>query len=92
MKKGQTLFQFDRTVYESKVHQLEAELAEAKQNVKVLEADVALAESEKASAQAMLVYAEYRKNAAKTLQRETFGTVLEADQWTAEAGRDRRRA
>ena len=88
VKKGQTLFQFDRTVYESKVHQLEAELAEAKQNVKVLEADVALAESEKASAQAMLVYAEYRKNAAKTLQRETFGTVLEADQWTAEAGRD----
>jgi multidrug resistance efflux pump len=88
VKKGQTLFQFDRTVYESKVHQLEAELAEAKQNVKVLEADVALAQSEKTSAQAMLTYAEYRKNAAKTLQRETFGTVLEADQWTAEAGRD----
>ena len=88
VKKGQTLFKFDRTVYEFRVHQLEAELAEAKQNVKVLEADVALAESEKASAQAMLVYAEYRKTAAETLQRETFGTVLEADQWTAEAGRD----
>jgi multidrug resistance efflux pump len=88
VKKGQTLFQFDRTVYESRVKQLEAELAEAKQNVKVLEADVALAESEKTSAQSMLTYAEYRKGAAKTLQRETFGTVLEADQWTAEAGRD----
>ena len=36
----------------------------------------------------MLAYAEYRKHAAETLQSETFGTVLEADQWTAEAGRD----
>jgi multidrug resistance efflux pump len=88
VKKGQTLFQFDRTVYESRVHQLEAELAEAKQNVKVLEADVALAEADKNAAQSMLAYAEYRKHAAETLQSETFGTVLEADQWTAEAGRD----
>src|SRR5271165_860424 len=88
VKKGQTLFQFDRTVYESRVHQLEAELAEATQNVKVLQADVALAEADKLAAQSMLAYAQYRKHAAETLQQETFGTVLEADQWTAEAGRD----
>jgi multidrug resistance efflux pump len=85
VKKGQTLFQFDRTVYESRVHQLEAELAEAKQNVKVLEADVALAEGKKVAAQANLVYAEYRQHAAETLRSETFGTVLQADQWTAQA-------
>jgi multidrug resistance efflux pump len=89
VKKGQPLFRFDRTVYESKVRQLEAELTEAKQNVKVLQADVALAEAEKSAAQAMVAYADYRKHAAETLQHETFGTVLEADQWTAEAGRDR---
>src|SRR5271165_7579476 len=88
VKNGQTLFQFDRTVYESRVHQLEAELAEAKQNVKVLEADVALAEADKNAAQSMVTYAEYRKHAAETLRSESFGTVLEADQWTAEAGRD----
>ena len=88
VKKGQTLFQFDRTVYESKVRQLEAELAEAKQNVKVLEADVALAEGKKIAAQANLAYAEYRQHAAETLRSETFGTVLQADQWTAEARRD----
>jgi multidrug resistance efflux pump len=86
--KGQPLFQFDRTIYEAKVQQLKAELAGAQQNVRVLEADVALAEAEKNSAQAMLAYAEYRKHAAETLQQETFGTVLEADQWTAAAGRD----
>jgi multidrug resistance efflux pump len=88
VKKGQTLFQFDRTVYESRVNQLEAQLAAANQNVKVLQADVALAEASKSSAQSMLGYAEYRKHAAETLQTESFGTVLEADQWTAEAGRD----
>jgi len=88
VKKGQKLFEFDRTVYEAKVHQLEAELAEAKQNVKVLEADVTVAEGKLKGAKANLAYAEYRKHAAETLQSESFGTVLQADQWTAEAGRD----
>src|SRR5215470_9099511 len=41
VKKDQPLFQFDRTVYEAKVRQLEAQLAKAQQNVKVLQADVA---------------------------------------------------
>src|SRR5208337_5254375 len=72
VKKGQTLFQFDRTVYEARVHQLEAELAEATQNVKVLEADVSVAESKRNGAKANLAYAEYRKHAAETLQSETF--------------------
>lgn len=85
VKKGQTLFQFDRTIYQARVQQLEAELAAAKQNVKVLQADVALAESKKAGAQANLLYAEYRQHAAETLRSETFGTVLQADQWTAQA-------
>ena len=88
VRKGQTLFQFDRTVYESRVDQLEAELAEAKQNVKVLEADVALAEGKKVAAQANLAYAQYRERAAETLRSETFGTVLQADQWTAQARMD----
>src|SRR5215471_12925557 len=40
VKKDQPLFRFDRRPYKYKVEQLEAELAEAKQNVKVLETDV----------------------------------------------------
>ena len=39
VKKGQPLFQFDRRPYENKVKQLEAQLAQAKQNVLVLKAD-----------------------------------------------------
>ncbi len=88
VKKGQTLFQFDWTVYESRVHQLEADLAEAKQNVDVLQADVALAEGKKSAAEANLAYARYRQHAAQTLEVQNVGTVLEADQWDAEAHRD----
>ena len=40
VKKGQVLFQFDRRPYEYKVGQIEAQLAEAKQNVAILRADV----------------------------------------------------
>jgi multidrug resistance efflux pump len=38
VKKGQPLFQFDRRPYEYKVQQVEAQLAEAKQNVLILQA------------------------------------------------------
>ena len=43
VKKGQPLFQFDRRPYEYKVDQIQAQLAEAKQNVKVLKLDVDVA-------------------------------------------------
>ena len=42
VKKGQPLFQFDRRPYQYKVDQISAQLAAAKQNVKVLQADVRL--------------------------------------------------
>ena len=43
VKKGEPLFQFDKRIYQAKVDQLKAELAAAKQNVKVLAADVTVA-------------------------------------------------
>ena len=43
VKKNQPLFQFDRRPYEYKVAQISAQLAEAKQNVDVLKADVDIA-------------------------------------------------
>src|SRR6185369_305550 len=43
VKKGQPLFQFDRRPYEYKVAQISAQLAEAKQNVIVLKADIDIA-------------------------------------------------
>src|SRR5215470_12090131 len=43
VRKGQPLFQFDRRPYEYQVRQIEAQLAAAKQNVRVLQADVDIA-------------------------------------------------
>ena len=40
VKKGQPLFQFERTIYAAKVAQLESQLAAAKQNVDILKANV----------------------------------------------------
>jgi multidrug resistance efflux pump len=44
VKKDQPLFQFDRRLYEYKVEQLKAELAGAKQNVKVLKTDTEISQ------------------------------------------------
>src|SRR5215469_14801211 len=44
VKKGQPLIQFDRRPYEDRVRQLEAQLAQAKQNVPVLKANMEAAE------------------------------------------------
>ena len=46
VKRGTPLFQFDRRPYEYKVKQLEAQLAKAKQDVRVLKADTAINSAE----------------------------------------------
>ena len=56
--KGQPLFQFDRRPYEYKVRQLQAQLAQAKQNVRVLEADVQVAMQKVAQTDARLAEAQ----------------------------------
>src|SRR6478609_3397221 len=43
VKKGTPLFLFDRTIYEYKVRQLRAQLAEAEQNVLVMNSDIQVA-------------------------------------------------
>ena len=61
VKKGQPLFQFDRRPYEYKVQQLEAQLAEAKQNVLVLQSDVEVATQTAARTKVELDYQQYQK-------------------------------
>ena len=61
VKKGQPLFQFDRRPYEYKVAQLEAQLAEAKQNVLVLQSNVEAATQTAARAKVELDYQQYQK-------------------------------
>ena len=65
--KGQPLFRFDRRPYEYKVNQLEAKLAEAKQNVLVLQADVGVSQQNLAKAKSELVFAQYQQQLAQGL-------------------------
>src|SRR5271166_5544036 len=85
VKKGQTLFQFDRTVYESRVHQLEAELAKAEQNVKVLRADVAVAKGKQARLKSELAYDEQQKHAYDVTAAQGFTPQMQADLWNSKA-------
>jgi multidrug resistance efflux pump len=70
VKKGQPLFQFDRRPYEYKVQQIQAQLAEAKQNVLVLQADVEVATQKVAKAEVDLNYERYQKRMFATLVQE----------------------
>ena len=70
VKKGQPLFQFDRRPYEYKVQQVEAQLAEAKQNVLILQADVEVATQDVTRANVELDYEQYRQKIFDKLAKE----------------------
>ncbi len=72
VKKGQPLFLFDRQQYESQVRQLEAQLAAAVQNVKVLDSNVTLAEAKKERAKADLDYQNYWVKSQEALGKKNF--------------------
>ena len=61
VKRGQPLFQFDRRPYEYKVRQIEAQLAQANQNVQVMKADTEAAAQKVAKLKSELVYAKYQQ-------------------------------
>ncbi len=70
VKKGQPLFQFDRRPYEYKVRQLEAQLAEAKQNVLVLQSNVEAARQTATRAKVALDYQQYQQGLFDKLAKE----------------------
>jgi multidrug resistance efflux pump len=86
VKKDQPLFRFDRRLYEYKVEQLEAQLVEAKQNVKVLEADVEVTAQKAKRLKVELNYEQYQKGKFDKLAKE--GAVIEdaIQQWAARVG------
>jgi multidrug resistance efflux pump len=81
VKKGQPLFQFDRRPYEYKVAQLEAQLAEAKQNVLVLQADVEAQTQKVARAKVELEYQRYQKGLFDKLAKEQAVREEDVVQW-----------
>ncbi len=73
VKRGQPLFQFDRRPYEYKVRQIEAQLAQANQNVQVMKADTEAAAQKVAKLKSELVYAKYQQKLSAGLARQGAG-------------------
>ena len=93
VKKGQPLFQFDRRPYEYKIQQLEAQLAEAKQNVLVLQADMEVTTQKAMRTKVELDYEQYQKGLFDKLAKEQAVREEDVVQWatrvsSAEATRD----
>jgi multidrug resistance efflux pump len=86
VKKGQPLFQFDRRPYEYKVAQIRAQLAEARQNVEILRANVDIATQKTVRTKVELGYELYQKGLFDKLARE--GAVREEDveKWVTRVG------
>jgi multidrug resistance efflux pump len=88
VKKGQPLIQFDRRPYEDKVKQLEAQLAQARQNVPVLKADMEAAQQKVIKAQSELEYAKYQKQLYGTLASKGAGPEEDFQKWSAQIKAD----
>ena len=93
VKKGQPLFQFDRRPYEYKIQQLEAQFAEAKQNVLVLQADMEVTTQKAMRTKVALDYEQYQKGLFDKLAKEQAVREEDVVQWasrvsSAEATRD----
>jgi multidrug resistance efflux pump len=84
IKKGEPLFQFDRRPYEYKVKELDAELAKAKQNVKVLKADMKVSNQKIVQLKSELAYARYQQKLSSDLAHRGAGPEEEAQKWKAQ--------
>lgn len=88
VRKGQPLFQFDRRPYEYTVNQLEAQLAGATQNVKVLQADTQVATQKVIKLKSELVFAQYQQKLSAELAAQGAGPQEDAQKWAAQVAAD----
>ena len=84
VKAGAPLFQFDRRPYEYKVRNLEAQLAKAKQDVLIDEADVAISVHKLAKLKDELVYTKYQSQLSANLAKQGAGPKEDAQKWAAQ--------
>jgi len=84
VKAGAPLFQFDRRPYEYKVRNLEAQLAKAKQDVLIDEADVAISVHKLAKLKDELVYSQYQSQLSANLAKQGAGPKEDAQKWAAQ--------
>ena len=90
IKQGAPLFTFERRIYEARVQQAEAALAEARQNVRILKADLEIAIQTVARTEAELAFAEAENTRTQNLVRQRATSVENAQK--AEAQLQSRRA
>jgi multidrug resistance efflux pump len=81
VKKGQTLFQFDRRPYEYRVNQIAAQLAAARQNVNILKVDVEVAAQNATKAKVELGFQQYQKRMFDKLAAEQAVREDDVEQW-----------
>lgn len=82
VKKGDLLFVFDQTIYKAQVDAAQAAVVAAKQNVKVLEADIAIAKDSVIRAESELEFAQVQQKRFTTLASQRAGSQESADEWT----------
>ncbi len=88
VKRGTPLFQFDRRIYESKVQQLEAQLAQAKQNVLIMKADIQVSTEKVVKLKSELQYAQYQQKLSTDLAKTGSGPEEDAQKWSAQVAAD----
>src|SRR5215471_10668095 len=81
VKKDQPLFQFDRRPYEYKVEQISAQLAEAKQNVDVLKADLEAASQALIRTRVEAEYQRFQKRIFDKLAQQQAVREEDVEQW-----------
>ncbi|WP_176332876.1 HlyD family secretion protein, partial [Caballeronia glathei] len=84
VKKGTPLFQFDRRIYEAKVKQLEAQLAQATQNVLIMNADIQVTAEKIVRLKSELEYARYQEKLSVNLAKKGAGPEEDAQKWGAQ--------
>ena len=81
--KGQPLFRFDRHPYEDQVAEIQAQLAQARQNVNVLKADVDIAMHKTSLTLAQLTYERWEKHAFDLLVTQNSAAREDVEKWQA---------
>ena len=83
VKKGDVLFVFDKSIYQSQVQSAQAAVVGAEQNAKILEADIAAAKDTVTRAQSELDFATVQQDRFATLASQRAGSQESADEWTS---------
>ena len=83
VKKGDTLFVFDKSLFEAQVKAAQAAVVAANQNVEILQADIAIASDAVDRVQTELDFAKIQQKRFTDLAQQRAGSQETADEWTS---------